>query len=354
MRLRRSALLAAMAATWIMLLAAPAFAQDTGGSVNETLVIVGAAAAGVAAFGLIWILFGGGDAGIERDIRGRLGSYAPEQQIDRGLLGRIPGFRRFARSAERVAERRGLLGVIETALEQGNLPIRPGEAIAGAIGIAILIGVIFGAASGNIIWGAVAAGLTLMVAVVLVQGVAGRQRNKFISQLPDTLNLISTSLRAGYSLLQALDAVSAEAPQPTAREFGRAISEIRLGRSPTEALKDIADRMQSVDFDWAVLAINIQREVGGNLAEVLQTTSETMLARNRLRREVKALTAEGRISAIVLGALPFVLFAFLFTTRREYLEPLLQNGWGVVALIGAVIWLIVGIAWLTRIVKVEI
>jgi tight adherence protein B len=343
-----------MAAAWLAVLAAPALAQISEGSSDRTMITVGAAAAGVAAFGLIWILFGGGDAGIERNLRGRLGSYAGDQPADGGILGRIPGFRRFARSAERAAERRGMLNVVETALEQGNLPVRAGEGIAIAIGLSLLIGVVFGAASGNVIWGVAAAAVSLLLAVVAVQWVAGRQRTKFVGQLPDTLNLISTSLRAGYSLLQALDAVSSEAPDPTAREFGRAISEIRLGRAPTDALKDIADRLQSVDFDWAVLAIGIQREVGGNLAEVLQTTAETMLARNRLRREVKALTAEGRISAIVLGAMPFLLFSFLFLTRREYLEPLLENGWGVVTLIGAVVWLIVGIFWLTRIVKVEI
>lgn len=351
---RRFGLLGVTALVWLLVLAAPALAQTGQPSTSRTLITVGAAAAGVAAFGLIWIIFGGGDAGIERDLRGRLGSYASDDLSDRGFLSKVPGLRRFARSAERAAESRGLLAVIESALEQGNVPLRAGEAIAGTIALALLLGVIGGAATGSLVWGGIYFAVTLFVAATLVQGVASRERSKFIAQLPDTLNLISTSLRAGYSLLQALDAVSSEAAEPTAREFGRAISEIRLGRSATEALKDISDRMQSVDFDWAVLAISIQREVGGNLAEVLQTTAETMVARNRLRREVKALTAEGRISAIVLGALPFVLFGFLFATRRDYLEPLLESAWGVVALIGAVLWLLLGIGWLTRIVKVEI
>ena len=169
----------------------------------------------------------------------------------------------------------------------------------------------------NIIWALVFAGGTLLIAAVAVQTVARRERVKFENQLPDTLNLLSTSLRAGYSLLQALEAVASEAPEPTGREFGRAINETRLGRSPVDSLKDVAERMESVDFDWAVLAISIQREVGGNLAEVLQTAAETMLHRNRLRREMKALTAEGRISAIVLSALPILLFAFLFLSNPD-------------------------------------
>ena len=132
------------------------------------------------------------------------------------------------------------------------------------------------------------------------------------------------------------------------------MNETRLGRSPVVALKQVADRMESIDFDWAVLAISIQREVGGNLAEVLQTAADTMLQRNRLRREMKALTAEGRVSAIVLGSLPFFLFMFLFLTRREYLQPMLDSTYGLIALGGAFVMLLVGVFWLSKIVKVDV
>jgi tight adherence protein B len=247
-----------------------------------------------------------------------------------------------------------MLGSIETALEQANMPIRPGEAIAGVIGLAVIVSVISAIVLGGIIGGLVGGFATLLVAAGSVNYVARRERNRFINQLPDTLNLISTSLRAGYSLLQSLEAVASEAPQPTAREFGRALTETRLGRPPVDALKDVAARMESVDFDWAVLAISIQREVGGNLAEVLQTAAETMLHRNRLRREMKALTAEGRISAIVLGALPVGLFLFLYSTNRDYLEPLFTSTAGIAAMVGALVLLGVGIFWLTRIVRIEV
>jgi Flp pilus assembly protein TadB len=187
-----------------------------------------------------------------------------------------------------------------------------------------------------------------------VSTIASRERKRFESQLPDTLNLIATSLRAGYSLLQAVEAVGQESPEPTAREFARAITEIRLGRSVDAALNDVARRMESQDFEWAVLAINIQREVGGNLAEVLQTTAETMLQRNRLRREMKALTAEGRISAIVLGALPFVIFGVILVVNPTYIEPLLGTTQGLVALGVAAVLLVLGMLWLQKIVKVEV
>jgi tight adherence protein B len=112
--------------------------------------------------------------------------------------------------------------------------------------------------------------------------------------------------------------------------------------------------MESKDFDWAVLAINIQREVGGNLAEVLQTAAETMVERNRLRREMRALTAEGRISAIVLGGLPIFLFIFLYLTNQQYLEPLLTTFPGIMSLVGAGVGLVLGVMWLRKIVAVDI
>ena len=120
------------------------------------------------------------------------------------------------------------------------------------------------------------------------------------------------------------------------------------------SLKDVAERMASQDFDWAVLAISIQREVGGNLAEVLQTVADTMLARNRLKGEIVALTAEGRISAIVLGSLPFALGIFLWFTNRDYLQPLLDATMGRIAIVVELLLMGAGIFWLKKIVDIEI
>jgi len=351
--MRRMLTVAAMAMLLLVVAASPALAQSSGSSgISSILVLVGAAGAGVALFLLIMILFSPGSA-VERDLQGRLGAYTADDE-DRGRLARIPLLRRFVSGAEDIARDRGFINQIETALDQANLPLRPGEAIAAIIGLAAVIGLLITVFQQSPIFGAIAAVVVLGVSVVLVQGVASRHKAKFENQLPDTLNLLSTSLRSGYSLLQAVEAVAAEAPEPTAREFGRAMNETRLGRSPVAALKQVADRMESLDFDWAVLAISIQREVGGNLAEVLQTAADTMLQRNRLRREMKALTAEGRVSALVLGSLPFLLFMFLFFSRRDYLQPMLDSTIGLVALGGAFVMLLVGIFWLSKIVKVDV
>lgn len=332
--------------------ASPALAQSFGGGDGGTLVLIGSIAGGLALGLFVAILFGP-NRGMERDLSGRLGVYADASE-DLGFFGKLPVLRRFARQAENVARDRGVFSMIETALEQANVPLRPGEAITIAIGIALGLGAVFFLITGSLLTALIVAVVSLALAGAAVQTIASRERARFADQLPDTLNLISTSLRAGYSLLQAVEAVGSEAADPTGREFSRAITETRLGRSPVDALKEVGDRMESKDFDWAVLAINIQREVGGNLAEVLQTAAETMVERNRLRREMKALTAEGRISALVLGALPVFLFFFLFFTNRQYLEPLLTTFVGIMALVGAGIGLAIGLAWLRKIVSVDV
>lgn len=352
--IRRTAAVGLGTVAILALRAVPALAAEPGSRGGDTtLIVISAAAAGVALFLLIVVLFGPNSA-VERDLRGRLGSYVEVESERRGVLSRIPLLRRFVTQAETMAEERGLLTSIERALAQANLPLRAGEAIAAAFAAAFLVGALSWAFTQNAVWGLIGAAITVLAAGAAVQSIANRDHARFEKQLPDTLNLISTSLRAGYSLLQAVEAVAQEAPEPTAREFSRAVTETRLGRSPSEALSDVADRMQSTDFEWAVLAIGIQRDVGGNLAEVLQTAAETMVQRNRLRREMKALSAEGRISAIVLGSLPFGLFLFMWTTNRSYIQPLLDSTGGIIAIVGALGLLITGIYWLTRIVKVEI
>lgn len=338
-----------------MLTAAPAFAQDGGGgSGPNPIVLIAAAAAGVGAFLLLIILLGSVTGRRDATLKSRLGSYATDTGGSSGVLGRFRFLRRAANKAESAAADRGRLQAIETALEQANIPIRPGEAILGAFGLSIIGGLVIGALTASFIWGLVAGVGLILIAAGSINTVAKRERKKFENQLPDTLTLISTSLRAGYSLLQAIEAVAQESPDPTAREFGRAISEIRLGRAVTDALSDVAERMESRDFEWAVLAISIQREVGGNLAEVLQTTAETMLQRNRLRREMKALTAEGRISAIVLSLLPIGLFAIIFAVNPGYIEPLTSTTIGWVMIGGSLTMLAIGMVWLQKIVKVEV
>jgi tight adherence protein B len=306
---------------------------------------------------LLFVLFGREKDDGADSFRNRLQAYgrggeAVEQK--KGILARIPLLGRFTESAEEAARQRGVLSALNNVLEQGNVPLRAGEAIAAGLGLSLIVGVIIWVVTRNIVLGAVALGVMLLLFLAVLQQVGEREKKKFESQLPDTLILLSTSLRAGLSLLQAVEAVVSEAPQPTGREFGRVIAETRLGRPVVEALHGITERMRSDDWNWAVMAIEIQREVGGNLAEVLQTVADTMLQRNRLRGEIRALTAEGRISAVVLGALPFVLFGFLFVIARDYLEPLFTDSRGWIAMGVGVGLMMMGGLWLRKIVDIEI
>ncbi len=320
----------------------------------NTLVIVAAVASAVGAFLLLVILFGGGSRHRDAQIAGRLSAYGGEKKLGKGIFARFSLLRRAASKAEGVAADRGSTQMIEAALEQANIPLRPGEAIIGTIGLAFITGIVVGAITQSPIF-ALGIGLAILIfAFLTVKSVASREKKRFTSQLPDTLTLTSTSLRAGYSLLQAVEAVAQESPEPTRREFGRALTEIRLGRQMIDALGDIAVRMESQDFEWAVLAISIQREVGGNLAEVLQTTAEMMNQRDRLRREMKALTAEGRISAVIMGVLPFFLFGLISFVNPSYLAPLYNTPIGL-GLVGVAILLIIaGVVWMQKIINIEV
>jgi Flp pilus assembly protein TadB len=181
-----------------------------------------------------------------------------------------------------------------------------------------------------------------------------RRRAAFSEQLPDVLQFIAGSLRSGFSLAQGLDAVVREDTQPAADQFSRALAESRIGVELEDALDKIADRMESPDLRWTVIAVRIQRDVGGNLAEVLGNTVETMRDRAHLRRHVRGLSAEGRLSAYILVALPIFVGGFIFLTRRAYLRPLYTTSVGLAMLGFAVLMIAGGALWMSKLVKVEV
>ncbi len=181
-----------------------------------------------------------------------------------------------------------------------------------------------------------------------------RRRAAFADQLPDVLQLMAGSLRSGFSLPQSLDAVVREGTQPASDEFYRAIAEARVGIDLDVALDGVASRMQSTDLRWTVMAIRIQREVGGNLAEILGNTITTMRERAALHRHVRALSAEGRLSAWILIALPLALGGWLFLTDRHYLSPLFNTALGVLVLTGAGVLFVIGVFWMRAAIKVEV
>ena len=181
-----------------------------------------------------------------------------------------------------------------------------------------------------------------------------RRRKAFERGLPDTLQLMSGSLAAGLSLAQSVDTIVREGQEPIATEFRRVLVETRLGISLDDALEGVSQRFDSKDFAWVVMAIRIQRQVGGNLAELLDTVSATMREREYMRRQVSALAAEGKLSAWVLGGLPPGFLMFLLVTKRDYIMPMFTEPMGWMMLAGAGMLLGVGAFWMSRLVKVEV
>ncbi len=174
---------------------------------------------------------------------------------------------------------------------------------------------------------AIVAGVLLSFAPNLYVGFAARKRVKaFNSQLGDGITLMANSLRSGYSFLQSMDLVSREAPMPLANEFRRVVQEIGLGLSSDEALANLMRRMPSEDLDLLITAVNIQHEVGGNLAQILETIGHTIRERVRIKGEIQVLTAQGRISAYVITGLPIALTIMITLINPDYMAPMFQFG----------------------------
>jgi Flp pilus assembly protein TadB len=257
--------------------------------------------------------------------------------------------------AERALEVRGLDRTLAARLDVAGMTAKPGEfVVLGACasfvlaaGLTILVGsFLIGVPAGLL------AGWLVMRLLVSLR--MGRRRAAFGEQLPDVLQLIASSLQSGFSLAQALDAVVREGSQPAAGEFSRALGEARIGADIADALDGVAARMDSQDMRWSVMAIRIQRSVGGNLAEVLRNTIATMRERAFLRRHVKALSAEGRLSAYILVGLPIVLGGWLFYSSRSYMQLLYTTTFGLMMLTGAIALVVIGAFWMRALIKVEV
>jgi tight adherence protein B len=254
--------------------------------------------------------------------------------------------------ATRLADRSGHLERIELAIDVAGMRWRPGEVIVASAGLALAAGALLGSL-GGVVWALLGAVVAGAAPSVYIRRTGATRKQAFYEQLSDVLLLMSGALKAGYSLQQAVATVGEDAKPPASEEFRRAMAEVRLGASLDDALEALARRSRMVDLEWSVLAIQIQREVGGNLAEILETIAGTIRERERLRRELRTLTAEGRLSGWVLGLLPFVIGAFLALRSPEYLEPLYQTGKGLVMVSVSVLLMVVGTLWMKRIVRIE-
>jgi tight adherence protein B len=299
----------------------------------------------------LWLGAGGIFAGLlvvglllfprQRVSKARLGIQKPRSVSDMG--------KRTMSAVEELLERHGKRADLATALSVANISMQPGDFIARVGIIAFVLGLVGLFIGGPVI--ALLAATTVCVAVwYYVRRTRAKRQAAFADQLPDVLQLVTTALRSGYGITQALDSVAEEAEEPARSEFAHVLVESRLGRELSDAMRALAQRMESKDLEWVVSAIDINRETGGNLSEVLNGVSTTVRERQRMARHVRTLTAEGRLSARILTALPFLMALFQWRTNPENFA-LLTHGVGLAALITAGVFLVIGTVWVRKIVN---
>ena len=255
--------------------------------------------------------------------------------------------------AGRVATTRDLEGELAHRLERAALPLKPAEWMIIHAGVTLGAGLLAALLTQRLLPSLLAVGLGVLIPWGYLELRWRRRLAAFNDQLADTLQMMAGGMQAGYSLPQAVDTVMREGAEPIASEFNRALVETRLGVPVEDALEGIAERMESVDFGWVVMAVRIQREVGGNLAEVLRNVAATLRERERMRRQVRVLSAEGRLSAWIIGLLPFIFAVFLVLVRPGYLSLLYTTVPGLVMLGVGLVLFVVGVVWLRVVVKVE-
>lgn len=243
---------------------------------------------------------------------------------------------------------------VEIKLIQAHLPLKPEEYISINIITFIVVAVLF-----VIFTESLAASAAFALLAACVPGIYVNARKKDIlqkidQQLPDTLALISNTLKSGYSFLQAVDAATRELPPPISLEFQQILKEISLGVNTEKALESLSKRVQSQDLELIIMSVLIQRQIGGNLSEILDNISETIRSRIKIKGEIKILTAQGRVSGIIISLLPVVLGVVLYLINPSYISMLFVNpiGWAMLAL--AVMMQGMGIFLIRRIIRIEV
>lgn len=286
-------------------------------------------------------------------LAGMLGTAAvrrPRTQLSRRRDRRADVRGRVLGEVTELLERRATGDALDARLEAAGLALRPAEWV-----VTVLVATLVAATALPLLlgWGLglVAAATVPLLARAVLQSRATRRREAFADQLGDALQLLSGSLRAGYGIMQALESVSTEAPEPVASEFRRVVVEARLGRDLDDTLHDLATRMDIDDLEWVVQAIEIHRDVGGDLAEVLDAVAATIRERDEVRGRIRALSAEGRFSAWVMLALPLFMVVMLQVMRPDYLVELTTSTAGWIMITIGVGLLAVGGLWIRRLIR---
>ncbi|MDQ3353894.1 MAG: type II secretion system F family protein [Actinomycetota bacterium] len=255
--------------------------------------------------------------------------------------------------ASRMVDQFDARGSLQTRLERAHLPIRAGEFVIVTICAGLVFGLLLAAVTEQWLFGLAGVVAAPFLAKAYVERRINKRRKAFEEQLPEALSVIASSLSAGHTFLRAIQMLCEESPPPLAEEFQRVVAETRLGGSVVDALDRMARRLDIKDLVWVVQAIRIQQQVGGKLADLLHTLADFIRAREDIRREVDVLTAEGRISAWVLTALPVFIMLSIQVTNPAYLQPFYQ-GWGLLVLGMTAASMLTGFFIIRRMVKIEV
>ena len=267
-----------------------------------------------------------------------------KMDMPRKILSAFGNFRIFNRLGKRM----------DKQLEESDIPLSGGEFTALAAASILITTLLFFSLTMNPISGAAAGLVVGIIPFFLVNRSRQKRLTGFNSQICDALSIMSNSLRAGFSFLQSMDMVKKEMPDPISKEFDRTFREVNLGASTDRALQNLAKRVNSDDLDLLITAVLIQRQIGGNLAEVLDKIAETIRERVRLQGEIRTLTAQGRLSGMVIGALPILLALFMLTMNPSYLMELVINPIGRIMLMMAIAGEVVGFLCIKKITQIKV
>jgi tight adherence protein B len=291
----------------------------------------------------------------------RLGRYAESGGMISASSERDEGTRRqtsiIIDFINRIAEGTDFYESVSRHLVRADLKFRPGEYFILIVASMLSVGLLGAIIGRSIGFGVLSGIFGIMLPPIYVTQLQKQRLKLFNHQLGDMLNLVVNGLRAGFSTLQAMEAVSRELPAPISDEFHRVVQEIQLGIAMEEALFHLLRRIDSDDLDLVITAINVQREVGGNLAVILDTISYTIRERVRIKGEIASLTAQGQMTAWVISALPVALTVMLYLVNREYIMTFLlpeNRVCGLIMLISAAIMIVLGFAITQKIVQIDI
>jgi len=293
-------------------------------------------------------------------ISSRIDQYVKERPLDNQvLLGKShtstqSGWQLLIKSMSKHLESFQWSRLIEHKLIQAALPMRGAEFMVICLGAALVGAVVFILLSGSMLLGLMGGMIGFFIPLLILGMKIDKRRKAFNDQLGDTITLISNALRTGYSFMQSIEMVSREMAKPIGEEFARVLKEMNLGVTTEESLNNMAKRVNSEDLDLVITAVLIQRQVGGNLAVVLDSIANTIRERIKIKGHIKTLTAQGKISGIIIGMLPVVTGGAIYMLNPEYVKILFVDPLGKAMLVIGVISQFIGMMVIRKIIDIDI